>query len=159
MIVKGEFDLTYRRPYVQGLLFIPRWSKWRRIDFLVDTGSDSTILNPSDGTMMDIDYARLKYNVDIYGVGHSIKAASQNALVSFATEEGRVVVYSINIEITENIADIQILPSQLGTNILHRWQMLWNSCQDQLEFTVLSADTILPRSLIISDLPMPSHHS
>ena len=149
MIVKGEFDSTYRRPYVQGLLFIPRWRKWRHIDFLVDTGSDSTILNPSDGVIMNINYANLRYNVDVYGVGHSIKAASQNALVTFATEEGSLVVYSINIDITENIADIQILPSQLGTDILHRWQMHWNSQEDQLEFTVLSADTILPEGSLI----------
>jgi len=147
MIVTGEFDSIYRRPYVQGLLFIPRLRKNRRIDFLVDTGSDSTILNPSDGVMMDIDYGKLRYNSDIYGVGQNIKASSQRALVTFATDEGKLVVYSIDLVITPNIPDIQILPSQLGTDVLHRWQMYWNSHEDRLDFKVLSVDTILPSGL------------
>lgn len=52
MIVKGSFDPTDGRPYVQGLLLIPRWRKLSRIDFLVDTGSDVTTLSPGDGTRM-----------------------------------------------------------------------------------------------------------
>lgn len=147
MLVKGTFDPENRRPYVQGLLFIPRWHKWQRIDFLVDTGSDSTILNPADGIKMGIEYDNLKYTEPIYGVGSKTNASSQNAIITFATENGTLVVYRIKLDITPNLPDTERLPSQLGTDILHRWRMYWDSHQDRLEFEVLSADTVLPKGL------------
>ena len=147
MLVKGSFDIDDRRPYVQGLLFIPRLGKNRRIDFLVDTGSDSTILNSNDGKMMGIDYGRLRYTEPIYGVGAKTKASVHSAIVTFATDDGPLVLYNIRLDITPNLPDTDILPSQLGTDVLHRWRMYWDSHQDRLEFEVLSSDTVLPEGL------------
>ena len=44
-VIRGRFD-HYRRPYVLGRLILPRWNIQGEVDFLVDTGADSTIISP-----------------------------------------------------------------------------------------------------------------
>ena len=152
MLVKGSFDVDSRRPYVQGLLFIPRLQKTHRINFLVDTGSDSTILNPKDGKMMRINYDGLRYAEPIYGVGAKTKASVHSAIVAFASDGDSLVLYNIELDIMPNLPDTDILPSQLGTDVLHKWRMYWDSHQDRLEFEVLSFDAVLPKGLFDNSL-------
>jgi hypothetical protein len=147
MIVKGSFDPETRRPYCQGLLFIPRLKKASPIDFIVDTGSDVTTLNPGDGKRMEVDYTRLIYSEPAIAVGSRHNAAVLQAIIAFASNEGNLPIYSIQLHITPYSEISEKLPSMLGTDILHRWKMNWNPSEDILEFTIISCDKILPGGL------------
>jgi len=147
MIVKGSFDPVDRRPYVQGLLFIPRWHKWSRIDFLVDSGADVTTLNPGDGRRMGINYSNLAYTEPTIGVGSFHQAAIENAIVVFASEDGTLPVYSVRLSITPYSSEMEVLPSLVGTDILLRWRIYWDYSQDRLDFEIISAAAILPEGL------------
>ena len=148
MIVKGSFDPTYGRPYVQGLLLIPRWRKLSRIDFLVDTGSDVTTLSPSDGSRMGVDYGSLAYRATFLSAGSSHKAAVERAMVVFASEDGTLPVYLVRLSITPYSLKMEQLPSLLGADILRRWRIYWDPSQDRLDFEVISTDAILPQGLL-----------
>jgi len=150
MIVKGSFDPQSGRPYCQGLLFIPMWHKSSPIDFLVDTGSDVTTLNPADGRRMRIDYGSLAYTEPTIGVGSSHQAATVSAIVVFASDVGTLPVYSVRLSITPYSIECEQLPSLLGTDILLRWRIYWDPTQDRLDFEIISYDAILPRGLISS---------
>jgi hypothetical protein len=147
MIVKGSFDPETRRPYCQGLLFIPRLKISSPIDFIVDTGSDVTTLNPGDGKRMKIDYSRLIYSEPVMAVDSEHKAAVLQAVVAFASDEGILPIYSIQLHITPYSLTSEKLPSMLGTDILHRWKMNWNPSEDVLEFIIITYDNILPSGL------------
>lgn len=126
MIVKGSFDPKDKRPHVQGLLFIPGWRKRSRIDFLVDTGSDVTTLNPGDGKRMSVSYNSLDYTEPCIGVGSLHKVAVERAIVVFASEDGTLPVYSVRLSITPHSSKMEQLPSLLvGTDILRRWRIYW----------------------------------
>ena len=148
MIVKGSFDPIDGRPYVQGLLLIPRQRRRSRIDFLVDTGSDVTTLSPGDGRRMQINYHRLAYREPFLGVGSFHNASVERAMVVFASEDGRLPVYSIRLSITPYSPEMEQLPSLLGTDILRRWRIRWDPSQDRLDFEVISTDAILPQGLL-----------
>lgn len=120
MIVKGSFDPQTGRPYCQGLLFIPRWRKWSPIDFLVDTDSDVTALNPGDGRRMGIDYANLAYTESTIGVGSQQQTAVVNAIVVFASDIGTLPVYAVRLHIIPYSVECEQLHSLLGTDILRR---------------------------------------
>lgn len=47
-MITGSFD-GEGRPYVQGRLIISRFKVDGFIDFLMDTGADTTTLHPDDG--------------------------------------------------------------------------------------------------------------
>ena len=55
-MLKGSFDPTSGRPYIEGLLVIPALGVDEVVSFLVDTGSDVTCLMPADGVRFGIDY-------------------------------------------------------------------------------------------------------
>lgn len=150
MIVKGTFDPETRRPYCQGLLFIPKFKISSPIDFIVDTGSDVTTLNPGDGNRINLDYSRLIYSEPAIAVGSKHNAAVLYAIVAFASDEGILPVYGIQLHITPYSRKYEKLPSMLGTDILHRWRMNWNPSKDLLEFEIISSDKILPDGLFNS---------
>jgi hypothetical protein len=147
MIIKGSFDPETRRPYCQGLLFIPKFKKSMPIDFIVDTGSDVTTLNPGDGKRLNLDYTRLNYTEPALAVNSEHIAASLFAVVAFMCEDGSLPIYSINLHITPYSVQCEKLPSLLGTDILHRWRMDWYPYKNILEFEVKSSDGTLDNKM------------
>lgn len=147
MIIKGTFDPSTGRPYLQGLLVIMGLSKTANIDFLVDTGADATTLNPGDGKRMGIDYNKLRYTDPTFGVGSLQYDAAEWALVIFQSQEGTFPGYRIRLSITPYDVALEPLPSLLGTDILRRWDIHWNYKQDILDFQVIESDIVFPQGL------------
>lgn len=147
MIIKGTFDPSTGRPYLQGLLAIMSLNKMAYIDFLVDTGADATTLNPGDGRRMGIDYHKLSYTDPTFGVGSLHRDAALGALVVFQSQEGTYPGYRIRLSITPYDVTLEPLPSLLGTDILRRWDIHWNYTQDILDFQVITSDIVLPQGL------------
>lgn len=147
MIIKGSFDPETWRPYCQGLLFIPRLRKTSPIDWIVDTGSDVTTLNPGDGKRMKIDYTKLRFTEPAIAVGSRHEAALLQAIIAFVSDEGVLPIYNIQIHITPYSLEAEKLPSMLGIDILHRWKMNWNPRENILEFEIITYDKIISKSL------------
>ena len=141
MRVIGSFD-QLGGPWVQGSLFFPLSGLSGMINFLVDTGSDVTTLNPSDGKRLDIDYSSLKFDSEFYGTNSRSLAAELEACVSFISEDGYGVRYNLTVSIPPYNKELEILPSLLGRDVLKRWGISWNFKTRQLIFDVLSQDAI-----------------
>ncbi len=143
-MLHGRFGDTSGRPYLEGLLILTRLNIRSEISFLVDTGSDVTLLNPLDGYLMGVDYSKLTGHADTGGIGGDMECFLEPALVVFG-EADRLVTYNIDyfhISHPEGVDDT--LNSILGRDVLDRLRMVYNPSADQLTFTVKSADHFSP---------------
>ena len=139
-MILGSFDAE-GTPYVEGTLVIASLGINEEISLLVDTGSDSTCLMPTDGTRLGIDYNALtgpKANTS--GSGGSSQPHKYRSLISFTEENMRQRTYAIDLLIYPQDPDLDILDSLLGRDVLNRWRMRYQPDNGRLEFTVVSAD-------------------
>lgn len=139
-MIIGSFD-SDGAPFVEGVLVIPRLSINKEISFLIDTGSDTTCLMPTDGTRLGIDYGTLTGpQANTYGSGGNSKPHRYRSLLSFTEENARQRTYVIDLLIYPQDPDLDILDSPLGRDILNRWRMRYDPDNHRLSFTVVSAD-------------------
>lgn len=139
-MLTGRFGDTSKRPYIEGRLIFPRLNIRANISFCVDTGADASLLLPSDGVRLGLDYGALSGNQESVGVGGICQNFTEGALIAF-TEPGRYLyVYALTLRICPPGPNIMDLPSLLGRDILNQWRMRYDATRDQLTFTVLSAD-------------------
>ena len=143
-MLTGRFGDTTKRPYIEGRLVFPRLTIRANISFCVDTGADTSLLLPSDGVRLGLDYATLSGNQESVGVGGICQNFSEQAVILF-TDPGRYLyAYFLTLAICPPGSDIMDLPSLLGRDILNQWRMRYDATRDQLAFTVLSADAKIP---------------
>ena len=140
-MLRGRFGNTSGRPYLEGRLFIPRLRLHADISFLVDSGSDVTVLHPLDGTQMGIEYKNLNAGGETTGIGGVSQNFAERAIVVFDEAERRILwTYWIDLLIASPKRQIMDLPSVLGRDILDRWTWRYNPSKGELKFRVLSAD-------------------
>jgi len=142
--LKGRFGNTSGRPYIEGRLHLPRLGITSDVSFCVDTGADTTVLLPSDGERMGVDYRNLETEVESVGVGGISLDFQEKAAVIFAEPNRALYVYLIDLLISSPTPDIMALPSLLGRDILNRWRMTYNPSRAALSFQVLDADYTIP---------------
>ena len=139
-MIIGSFDPD-GRPYVEGLLFIPGLSISREISLLVDTGSDTTCLMPSDGTRLGIDYSTLSGpRANSYGAGGKSRPYRYRSVVAFTGHNPRRRAYVVDLLIYPQDPDLDVLDSLLGRDVLNRWRMRYDPNNARLAFTGVSAD-------------------
>ncbi len=153
-MIRGTFEEPEGRPYVQGRFYVPSLKIMSTVDFLVDTGADTTMLGLRDGQLLDIDYAALQLPVkDMLGVGRTASTASVKAALGvFDTFSQSIYVrmYRIQLDLLmpprdededegkhENALSV---PSILGRDILWRWRIDCDFPRGQLRFLVRSSD-------------------
>ena len=144
-MLSGRFGDTSHRPYVEGLLAIPRLGALGTVSFLLDTGADGTFLMPTDGLTIGLDYSLL-----LPPVGGGISASSadtrehrEEAVVMF-TDGTDLLAYNIELGILPWDPDMQRIPSLLGRDILHRWAMTYDYEGRTLTFEAHTADVVIP---------------
>ena len=143
-MILGTIDPDTGRPYVQGRLLLPRLRIDGRVDFLVDTGADCTVLHPGDVLLLQVDYAQLKGDVPIQGAGGIVRNCAERGLLVFAEENRRLLrAYSVDLMIPPPSLDNLRLPSLLGRDVLDRWEMRFSRSRGLLRFTVVSADSTI----------------
>jgi hypothetical protein len=142
--VRGRFGDTSGRPYIEGRLIIPRLNITTDISFLIDTGSDLTVLNPLDGFRMEVDYSQLIGDREVVGVGGLCHNYVEPTIVVFSEPQKFLYVYNIELEITPPNPEIMDIPSLLGRDILNQWRMTYNPSKNRLTFNVISADIVVP---------------
>ena len=137
-MIEGSFSDT--SPSVQGRVFLPRLGLSGYIDFLVDTGADTTTIHPPDADLLNLDYGVLDLaEQPIFGIGGVNYVHEEPAVISF--QDRRVVYsYSIIITIPQATEYNDEFPSLLGQDIIQNWRMVHDTPMDRLTFTVQKAD-------------------
>ena len=109
---------TRDAPYVSGRVIIPRFGIERQIDFLLDTGADSTCLHPYDAQRIGVPFELLRDEAYSGGVGGRASYYREQALLTF--RDGSVSrVYDIRLLIAKPTTSNLRLPSLLGRNIIN----------------------------------------
>jgi hypothetical protein len=143
-MLKGWIGETSLAPYLEGRLVIPRLHINSPIAFLVDTGADESLIMPSDGIAIGIDYTKLKPSLLYLGIGGSVRIHTEQAFMAFS-EPLSTFIYDVKVGISELNPDLMGAPSLLGRDILNRWKMIYDSTKNIVTFTVRSADFIHKR--------------
>ena len=142
-MIVGRFGDTTGRPYVGARLLLPRFNVTANLSFLVDTGADRSMLMPVDIIRMGIDRGILEKQIDVGGVGGSTVGFREKAVLAFAGQRHRSsIFYSIEILIAQDDRNLMRTPSLLGRDVLDRWKISYDPHNNELSFTVRSADLI-----------------
>ena len=143
-MLEGRFGNTSGRPYLEGKLYIPRFSIGVPLSFLVDTGADSTTLMPADTTLLGLDVSLLKRSsAGCVGIGGATECYEEPAMLVFADSEF-LYTYLIALAIIPPTSGLQDIPSLLGRDVLDKWAMTYDPCQGTLRFRVRRVDAKFP---------------
>lgn len=118
---------------------IPDLGVYGKIYFLVDTGSDTTSVHPSDSTKLRVPFARLGNLASLAGIGGAQAYFTTEALLLFQ-EEVQTQLYRFHLAIARPSQHNLRLPSLLGQHILRHWRTVHDPTDRILQFTVRSSD-------------------
>ena len=124
------------RPYIGARLTIPTLECDRHIAFVFDTGADSTILMPREGTRLQINYERLRFDGTASGMGGVVNHSVVDASISFWSH---LVAYSyrINLVVCPPEENLMAIPSLLGRDVIDKWRVIYDRPN-----SVLSAEDV-----------------
>ena len=132
MVTAGSFDED-GRPLASARVFLPRFGIARRVDFLVDTGSDTTILHPKDGDRMGCPFDRLENPASVSSISGAQTYYVEPAVVSFfdgaVRRDFRTAIY-----IARPLPELDELDSLLGRDVLNRLGMEYDFERRHLRF-------------------------
>ena len=131
-MIAGYFD-ERGRPYVEGLLRVPRLDVVGRVYFLVDTGATATSLSPNDGDNLLVPASELASPVRHRGIGGTRTYYREPAVILFldGTEWRR---FDIDLYIAPPDEGADYLPSLLGRDVLNAVRMVYDFPAGRLEF-------------------------
>ena len=119
-------------PYVRADLILPRLGIVATVDFLVDTGSVSTVLHSDDADDIGCPFDSLVLPTELEGVGGSVTYYRESALVKLGNESD-LLDFAVEISIAKPGATTDGLPSLLGRDVLNRMRMEYDFPQERLE--------------------------
>ena len=132
-MIRGRFD-HQGRPYVQGWLILPRLNIQGDVEFLVDTGADSTIIHPLDGQKLGVPFGELQGEIVSVGIGGSHPYFPEDAILLFE-DDVRLRQYRCEVLIGKPSDILNRLPSLLGRSLLNHWRMVYDRTDNLLTMT------------------------
>lgn len=130
-VTAGYFTTT-GLPYVEARVLLPRLGVAGPVDFLVDTGSVSTILHPRDAIDLYCPFDDLTLPVTLEGVGSTLTYFREIAHVTLGDGDA-AAPFVIEISIAKPDSPTDGLPSLLGRDVLNRVRMEYDFPQNRLE--------------------------
>ena len=138
-MIVGGFDVR-GRPYIQGVVAIPRLNISGPVMFLLDTGADSTCLHSKDSINLEIPRERLGNLAEVGGIGGGAEYFNEDATIYFSDDD-RIVGYDIAIGIASSATGG--LPALLGRDIFDHWHIEYERRRGMLQCVVRTADHLL----------------
>lgn len=132
MAIHGHYDddSTPPAPYVRADVYLPELRISAEIEFLVDTGADSTTLLPHDAGRMGValQSVRGRYRNDMSGVGGKARYKTTRAHLRFhdTAALGGFRDFEVDIDLITARTD-EWLPSLLGRDILNLCECTFNA--------------------------------
>ena len=133
-MIDGYFEAD-GRPYVRCRLHLPRFQAVEEVDFLVDTGADTTILHPEDGYRLKCPFDELSNPVDVTGAGGQHTYFTEPAIVSLYDGETRHDL-RINLYVGKPHPVTDGLDSLLGRDVLNELEMEYAPGRGRLNFNL-----------------------
>lgn len=121
-------------PYVRCRVHLPRFSLVAEIDFLVDTGSDTTILHTEAGVKLGCPFDELSNPMTVTGAGGSHNYYAEPAVVSFYDGQARHD-FRIDLHIGKPHPITDGLDSLLGRDVLNELEMRYAPRRSELGFS------------------------
>ena len=105
------------------------------VNFLVDTGSDTTILHPEGGQGLHCPYDELENPFTIESVSGTQIYYAEPAVISFYEGGGERRDFRVDgLSIGKPHPALDELPSLLGRDVLNRLEMIYNFAANRLRF-------------------------
>ena len=131
-MIAGSFALD-GSPYVRTRVNLPRLNVVGDVHFLVDTGTDATIVHPYDAGHLGCPFDELHDPVDAISAGGLHTYYAEAAVVSFYDGEARYD-FRITIQIGKPHPVTDRLESLLGRDVLNQLEMEYAPGRRQLRF-------------------------
>ena len=119
-------------PWVDCDLLLPRFGLKAPVTFLVDTGSDTTILHPADGRTLRCPFDLLENPAEFTGVGGTLHYYFEPAVLSFDDSDGGTWEFEIDISIAKPDPVTNDLDSLLGRDLLNQVRMEYDFRRSRL---------------------------
>ena len=118
-------SLGRQRPFVAAELTIPGQSVAGTIEFLVDTGADSTVISPSDASRMRLNAAQLPRASASTGIGGSTPMAVTTATIKLDTRTFNVPMRILAPTSPAQQQALAAIPSLLGRDLLAHFALFF----------------------------------
>jgi hypothetical protein len=143
-MLTGRYIGPTGRPMIEGFVDLPLLGVRGFVLFLIDTGSDYTVLMPADAAKLKVDYYKLTEQDHSLGSGGPSLDYVCDAKVSFAVLGNTEYQYDIRIRLPEHHAELFLAPSLLGRDVINQWQLSLNPEKRTIVANVLSCNRELP---------------
>ncbi len=120
-------------PWVDCDLLLPRFGLKAPVTFLIDTGSDTTILHPADGRALRCPFDLLENPAEFTGVGGTLSYYFEPAVLSFDDSDGGIREFEIDISIAKPDPLTDGLDSLLGRDLLNQMRMEYDFPRSRLD--------------------------
>jgi hypothetical protein len=144
-MIVGWFDRASRRPFVIATVYLPRIGTTGTMPFIVDTGSDRTVLMPDDAWRLGLTEDLKTGIVHSLGIGGAVRAFEEPTVLQFNDPDLGTYLYELRAQVMPDTLELEDVPSLLGRDVLNRWRMTWDPPAEALTFAPFSADELLPR--------------
>lgn len=138
-MLRGRFGATSGRPYMEGLVLLPRLGWSGNVSFIFDTGADTSLLMPLDARRMGIDYAMFDNEASTLGIGGASENFVEPAYLAFVDDEA-LYGYEIELHICKPADELMSVPSLLGRDIIDQWRVTYDKSASELLAEVISSD-------------------
>ena len=137
-MIVGWFD-EFDRPFVECSVSIPRLRVRGTVEFLFDTGAETTSLHERDADGMGIPFEQLGLRTWSGGVGGISSYFLEPAFLLF-NDGDQARIYDIDLRIAEPNQGNRLLPSLLGRDVINRWAVQYDATSRRLSCLALTAD-------------------
>ena len=119
-------------PVIECNVFLPRFGLIGQVTFLVDTGSDTTILHSDAAADLDCPFDLLDNPVEFISAGGTLLYYMEPAMLSFNDSDGGTREFEIDISIAKPDPLTDGLDSLLGRDLLNRMNMEYDFPRNRL---------------------------
>ena len=131
-MIDGYFA-AHGRPHVRCRLHLPQLGIIQDVDFLVDTGTDVSILHPWDGIRIGCPFDELSHPVAVTSAAGPHTYYAEPAIISLYDDEARHD-FRVELHIGKPHPVTDALDSLLGLDVLNELEMEYAPLRAQLRF-------------------------